>query len=85
VLREPHAASDRKQNRTAGLQGGGELRPQKRPAGQADTLRFAQVAGGHCTQKRGLDSPLRPKPAATRQGPHVQSSMARGDRMPMRA
>ena len=27
MLREPHAASDRKQNRTAGLQGGGELRP----------------------------------------------------------
>jgi hypothetical protein len=60
VLREPHAASDRKQNRTAGLQGGGELRP-KNDLQAKPTHSVSRRRGGHCTQERGLDLPVRPQ------------------------
>jgi hypothetical protein len=42
MLRETHAACDRKQNRTAGLQGGGELRPKN----------DLQAKPTHCASRR---------------------------------
>ena len=60
MLRETHAASDRKQNRTAGLQGGGELRP-KTTCRPSRHIVFRAGRGAHCTQKRGLDLPVRPQ------------------------
>jgi hypothetical protein len=50
MLRETHAASDRKQNRTAGLQGGGELHPKN----------DLQAKPTHCVS-RGARGPLHRK------------------------
>ncbi len=60
MVRETHAASDRKQNRTAGCKAAGSSKNdlQAKPTRQADTWCFAQGAGAS-TQKRGFDSPVR--------------------------
>ena len=60
MLRETHAASDRKQNRIAGLQGGGELRP-KNDLQAKPTHCVSHRARGPLHPKRGSDSPVRPQ------------------------
>jgi hypothetical protein len=80
VLRETHAASDRKQNRTAGLQGGGDLRP-KNDLQAKPTHCVSHRARGPLHPKRGSDSPVRPqargKPGENRT---FREAWIRGDR-----
>jgi hypothetical protein len=82
MLRETHAASDRKRNRTAGLQGGGGLRPKN----------DLQAKPTHCVSRRAR-GPLRPKTRLgfARAGPSprqlgedrtFRAAWSRGDRMP---
>ena len=82
MLREPHAASDRKQNRTAGLQGGGEATPQKRPAGQADTFCFAQGAGATAPKNAAWITRAAPSPRQLGEDRTFRQAWSRGDRMP---
>lgn len=59
MLRETHAASDRKRNRTAGLQGGGELRPKNDL--QASRHMVFRAGAGRLHPKTRLRFAVRPR------------------------
>ena len=82
MLREPHAASNRKQNRTAGLQGGGELRP-KNDLQAKPTHSVSRRARGPLHPRTRLGF-ARASPSLRQLGEDrtFRQAWSRGDRMP---